>query len=293
MHLQSGKPIEEILREAVELIYKGLLVRRRIIWQRFLANEYPFFTSYYEEGRGFYYNIPYTTMSVGFIGMYEFLKILQWDPKERVKVYEVLTQTLSELKQKTYEEIAEELKVDYKSPVEEYTRPSLIATPAEGCAYRLRMKDNEQFGRKMIARLVGNDYPYYVNSDHLPEWEQVLVVKKIKYEEMGHQYCNGGNISHLWLTDEINSIDYNQLAQFVVNTCQKTKLRYFSFNPVIIYCKDCKRTYIGNQNEINCKFCGSPKVTAYSKVTGYISAVERWNPGKRAEFKNRRSVLFD
>ena len=293
LHLQTGKPIEELLREAVELIFRGLLVRRQIIWNRFLSNEYPFYTAYYEESRGYYYNIPYTTMSIGFVGMYEFLKILQWDTKERIKVYEVLTQTLNELKQKTYEEIAEELGVQYKSPVEEYTRTSLIATPAEGCAYRLRMKDNEIFGRKMLTRLVGNDYPYYVNSDHWPEWIQTHVMKKIKYEELGHMYCNGGNISHLWLTDSVDTIDYNHLAKFVISTCHKTKLRYFSFNPVIVYCKECKKTYIGSQYEVNCKFCGQPDITFYSKVTGYVSETKRWNPGKKAELKNRRSVLLD
>ena len=293
LHLQTGRPIEEILREAIELIYKGLLVRRRIIWQRFLNGEYPFYTAYYEENRGYYYNISLTTMSIGFIGMYEFLQIMQWDPKERIKVYDVLTQALNELKQKTYEEIAEELGVQYKSPVEEYTRPSLIATPAEGCAYRLRMKDNEMFGRKMVARLVGNDNPYYVNSDHWPEWNQVHVMKKVKYEELSHMYCNGGNISHLWLTDAVDSFDYEQLAKFVINTCHKTKLRYFSFNPVIVYCKECKKTYIGSQHDVNCKFCNSPNITFYSKITGYVSETSRWNPGKRAELKNRKSVLLD
>jgi ribonucleoside-triphosphate reductase len=293
LHLQTGKPIEEILREAVELIYKGLLVRRRIIWQRFNNGEYPFYTAYHEEGRGYYYNISYTTMSVGFIGMYEFLQMLQLTENDRIKVYEILTQTLNELKQKSYEDIAVELKVDYNSPVEEYTRPSLIATPAEGCSYRLRMKDNEIFGRKMITRLIDNDHSYYVNSDHLPEWKQTHVMNKIKYEELGHQYCNGGNISHLWLTDDVKSVDYNQLAKFIVNTCQKTKLRYFSFNPVIIYCNECKQTYIGSSDEVNCKFCSSPNITAYSKVTGYVSAVDRWNVGKKNEFHNRKSILFD
>ena len=169
----------------------------------------------------------------------------------------------------------------------------MIATPAEGCSYRLRMKDNEIFGRKMVTRLIGNDNPYYVNSDHWPEWKQTHVMNKIKYEELGHMYSNGGNISHLWLTDATDKIDYSQLAKFVLNTCQKTQLRYFSFNPVIIYCRECKKTYIGSQHDVNCKYCNSPNITSYSKVTGYVSETSRWNPGKRAELKNRKSILLE
>lgn len=37
-----------------------------------------------------------------------------------------------------------------------------------------------------------------------------------------------------------------------------------------------------------CKHCGSDKVVGISRVVGYYSTINNWNPGKKAEFEDRQ-----
>ena len=38
----------------------------------------------------------------------------------------------------------------------------------------------------------------------------------------------------------------------------------------------------------NCPSCGSKNVFGLTRVVGYFSIIENWNPGKKAEFLDRR-----
>ncbi len=40
--------------------------------------------------------------------------------------------------------------------------------------------------------------------------------------------------------------------------------------------------------EPKCPCCGSRNVFGLSRVVGYFSVIENWNPGKKAELKDRR-----
>lgn len=37
-----------------------------------------------------------------------------------------------------------------------------------------------------------------------------------------------------------------------------------------------------------CKHCGSENVVGISRVVGYYSTINNWNPGKKVEFEDRQ-----
>jgi anaerobic ribonucleoside-triphosphate reductase len=44
--------------------------------------------------------------------------------------------------------------------------------------------------------------------------------------------------------------------------------------------------------ECKCKFCGSENVVGISRVVGYFSTINNWNPGKKAEFEDRQKGSY-
>jgi ribonucleoside-triphosphate reductase len=42
-----------------------------------------------------------------------------------------------------------------------------------------------------------------------------------------------------------------------------------------------------------CPKCGSKNVYGVSRVVGYYSKIENWNPGKKAEFKDRQKGNYE
>lgn len=42
-----------------------------------------------------------------------------------------------------------------------------------------------------------------------------------------------------------------------------------------------------------CPHCGSKNVYGMSRVVGYFSRIDNWNPSKSAEFKDRQNGIYD
>jgi len=45
--------------------------------------------------------------------------------------------------------------------------------------------------------------------------------------------------------------------------------------------------------KVKCKNCGSENVYGVSRVVGYYSKIENWNPGKKAEFNDRQKGKYE
>ncbi|MHA2088872.1 MAG: anaerobic ribonucleoside-triphosphate reductase, partial [Promethearchaeota archaeon] len=73
--------------------------------------------------------------------------------------------------------------------------------------------------------------------------------------------------------------------------CLNTNTAYFAYTSDFIFCPSCRKMIKGTQ--FHCPQCYSQDVKVYSRVTGYYSEVNRYNPGKRAEWEARkREILF-
>ena len=66
---------------------------------------------------------------------------------------------------------------------------------------------------------------------------------------------------------------------------------YFAYTTDFVYCPSCRKVYRGSQ--FTCPQCYSEDTKVYSRVTGYYSVVNMYNPGKRKEWEARkREKLF-
>ena len=68
---------------------------------------------------------------------------------------------------------------------------------------------------------------------------------------------------------------------------KKTDVRYLTVSNTIIYCEKCGKRYVGGKFDDKCKFCGSSEIVKYSKITGYLAPIDKWNDGKLDEFYRR------
>ena len=104
-----------------------------------------------------------------------------------------------------------------------------------------------------------------------------------------HPIVSGGVITHIWLGEQ--KPDIYELWALTKNICLKTNTAYFAYTTDFTYCPSCRKMTRGGQWK--CSSCHSHDVKVYSRITGYYSEVNRFNPGKRAEWESRkRENLF-
>jgi ribonucleoside-triphosphate reductase len=95
----------------------------------------------------------------------------------------------------------------------------------------------------------------------------------------------GGTVAHLYLG---KSITKEQAKSIVKTACENYRLPYISLSPLIRQCED--HGFIDTATD-TCPHCGKP-LNYKQKITGYIRDVSNFNPGKLAEFKDRKQVIL-
>ncbi|MFX0178633.1 MAG: anaerobic ribonucleoside-triphosphate reductase [Candidatus Hodarchaeota archaeon] len=160
---------------------------------------------------------------------------------------------------------------------------SLWEQPAEQAAGRLAKLDLKHFSKKAIVQSSGNS-AYYTNSSHIRYDADIPLSKRIKLQGDYHPIVNGGVITHIWLGEQ--KPDIHGLWELTKNICLKTNTAYFSYTIDFTFCPHCKKMFRGGK--FTCPSCNSFDVNVYSRITGYYSAVNRYNSGKRAEWEARK-----
>jgi len=158
---------------------------------------------------------------------------------------------------------------------------SLLATPAEGLSGKFVKKDKKDFG--VIAGVTDKDY--YTNSNHVPVYYKCSATHKAQIEAPYHELTRGGHIFYV----EIDG-DATHNPQVILDTValmDKHNMGYVSVNHNRNRCVDC-----GHENAERdlktCPKCGSTNIDTLQRITGYLTTtVNKWNSGKRAEFKDR------
>jgi len=225
------------------------------------------------------FNINDQNLSVGFTGLNEAVKSLSgYELHEDNSAYEfgkkilnymvAKCNTMTERDQKYY---------------------SLWEQPAESSAGRFARLDLKHFSKEAMVQSSGKS-AYYTNSDHFRYDAEIPLSERIKKQGDLHPIVNGGVITHIWLGEQ--KPDIKGLWELTKNICLNTNTAYFAYSPDFIYCPHCRKMFRGGN--FRCPQCNSEDVKVYSRITGYYSEVNRYNPGKRAEWETRkRERLFN
>ena len=215
----------------------------------------------------------YSTISLGYIGVYEMTKLMKGVSHTQpggeefaVKVMEYLNATCEKWKADTGLGFA------------------LYGTPAESLCYRFARIDKARFGSIEDV----TDKGYYTNSYHVDVREKIDAFSKFTFESQFQKISKGGSISYV----EIPNLRHNtealeELVKFIYDNIQ-----YAEFNTKSDYCHVCGfdgEIIINDDNEWECPVCHN-KDHALMNVTrrtcGYLGE-NFWNVGKTKEIKAR------
>ena len=159
---------------------------------------------------------------------------------------------------------------------------NLEATPAESTAYRLALKDREQYPEIVTAGT--KKTPYYTNSTQLPVNFTSDIFEALKLQDEIQCQYNGGTVLHLFLGEKIS--DIQTIKSAIKRIFENFKLPYITFTPTFSICPN--HGYIAGEH-FYCPQCTIKQpCEVYSRIVGYLRPVQQWNEGKQEEFKERK-----
>lgn len=152
------------------------------------------------------------------------------------------------------------------------------ATPAEGLSGRFTAIDRDNVGT--VPRVT--DKGYYTNSFHVPVDCPVSAFTKIEREAPFHRLCNAGHIGYVELpaAPEHNPAAIEKLLRHMA----AQDMGYAGINFPLDECRAC---HAHGVFAAACPQCGGTEVHRLRRITGYLSTSDRFNPGKRAELRDR------
>lgn len=166
---------------------------------------------------------------------------------------------------------------------------NLEATPAEGASYRLALLDQQHFPALHSASWSkgAGTAPFYSNSTQLPVDHTNDIFRTLDLQDDLQVLYTGGTVQHVFMGESV--ADTGAVKSFVRKVCQTYRLPYFSLTPTFSVCST--HGYLRGEHQ-QCPTCGS-RVEVYSRVSGYLTPVHRWNEGKRQEFGMRSMYKID
>lgn len=215
----------------------------------------------------------YSTLSLGYIGIYETTKLMKGVSHTTPEGHEFAIKVMKRLRDATAE-WKKETGLGF----------ALYGTPAESLCYRFARIDKEKFGEIKDV----TDKGYYTNSYHVDVREKIDAFSKLKFESEFQELSLGGAISYV----EIPNMRHNlkaleDLVKFIYDNIQ-----YAEFNTKSDYCHVCGfdgEIIINDNLEWECPNCGNKdknKMNVTRRTCGYLGE-NFWNEGKTKEIKSR------
>ena len=130
----------------------------------------------------------------------------------------------------------------------------------------------------------GKAAPYYTNSTWLPVYYTDDLWELLRHQDPLQTRYTGGTVVHIWLGERVTAEGVMALVRKVF---ENFRLPYISITPTFSICP--VHGYIAGEH-LKCPVCGM-KTEVYSRVVGYLRPIDQYNPGKQAEFKQRK--MFD
>ena len=215
----------------------------------------------------------YSTMSLGYIGIYEMTKLMtglsHTDPIGREFAMEVMNHL-----RETTDKWKAETNIGF----------ALYGTPAESLCYKFARIDKQRFGTIKDV----TDKGYYTNSYHVDVREKIDAFDKLAFESDFQRISSGGAISYVEIPNMQNNISaLEEVVKFIYDNIQ-----YAEFNTKSDFCHVCGfdgEIIINDNNEWECSNCGNKdhsKMTVVRRTCGYLGE-NFWNAGKTKEIKQR------
>ncbi|AOG60869.1 ribonucleoside-triphosphate reductase [Spiroplasma helicoides] len=206
------------------------------------------------------------TLSIGFIGLSEFVEILanqKYWINERV--YQ-LTLDFVEKMRVFINELMYEKKLNF----------SLLATNGELISGRFVDLDKKTFNSRVFEK------GFYTNSFHIEVDSLLPAYKKIELEGPFHQYSNGGSITYVELNEA--PIGNEEGLKDLLEIAIKADVRYLGYNFKKDVCASCGVS--GNFDV--CSECKSVDIIRVRRVSGYLEIQDYFTKGKLYESKQRK-----
>ena len=163
---------------------------------------------------------------------------------------------------------------------------ALEESPAESASRRLAKADLSLFpeAAEFVKGDIERDEVYYTNSIHLRADAPVDIVKRIEMQSKFHPMIESGAIIHAFVGEQRPHPD--SIFALVAKTFHNTQCAQLTISPEFTICEDCHRISGGIRQ--TCPACSSPHVYGITRIVGYYSRVNNWNPSKLAELRDRQ-----
>ena len=215
----------------------------------------------------------YSTISLGYIGLYEVTKLMTGVSHTDPKGVEFARKVMNRLREAT-DTWKKNTGIGF----------GLYGTPAESLCYRFAKIDKDRFGS--IPDIT--DKGYYTNSYHVDVREKIDAFEKFEFESQFQNISNGGAISYVEIPNMRNNLEaLEQIVKFIYNNIQ-----YAEFNTKSDYCQVCGydgEITINDNFEWECPQCHNKdqqKMNVTRRTSGYLGE-NFWNVGKTKEIKSR------
>lgn len=143
--------------------------------------------------------------------------------------------------------------------------------------------------KKALENPEASDQPiYYTNGAMVSDDAQIDIIKKIKLEDPVFAIVDGGDMLHCWLGE--GETNPSGLMDFAMKLFKNSNIDYCAFTKDFSICNDCKKSHPGLIEK--CSKCGSDKLTQYTRVTGYLQAVDNFGEAKKEEVKHRKHHII-
>ncbi len=215
------KKFYELLDDRIDLVIEQLLHRFKIQCSKKVYN-YPFLM-----GQGVWIDseklgrddtvaevLKHGTLSIGFIGLAETLKVLTGKHHGESAESQKLGLEIIGHMRKRMDDESEKTRLNW----------SLLATPAEGLSGRFVSIDAKKYGK--IPGVT--DREYYTNSFHVPVYYPISAYRKIQLEAPYHALTNAGHISYVEMDgDACKNLD---AFESVIRCMKEAGIGYGSVN---------------------------------------------------------------
>ena len=215
----------------------------------------------------------YSTMSLGYIGLYEVTKLMKGVSHTDPVGEEFALRVMNHMKEAT-DRWRDETNIGF----------SLYGTPAESLCYRFARIDLEKFGEIKDITDKGD----YTNSYHVDVREKIDAFSKFSFESQFQKISSGGSISYVEIPNMRHNLEaLEEVVKFIYDNIQ-----YAEFNTKSDYCHVCGydgEIKINDDLEWECPQCGNKdhsKMNVTRRTCGYLGE-NFWNVGKTKEINAR------
>ncbi|MBE5940137.1 MAG: anaerobic ribonucleoside-triphosphate reductase [Lachnospiraceae bacterium] len=215
----------------------------------------------------------YSTISLGYIGLYEVTKLMKGVSHTTPEGQEFALKVMKRLRNAT-DTWKENTGIAF----------GLYGTPAESLCYRFARIDKMRFGDIPDV----TDKGYYTNSYHVDVREKIDAFSKFTFESQFQKISSGGAISYVEIPNMRNNLTaLEDLVKFIYDNIQ-----YAEFNTKSDYCHVCGfdgEIIINDKLEWECPQCHNKdhaKMNVTRRTCGYLGE-NFWNVGKTKEINSR------